>query len=124
MFYSGIQTQKSTLDFSVGDIDLENSALGDCSIDTSTGDIDVKDCTFDNMEIDTSVGDVDVSVSQDLASYDMTLDTGVGEVTVNGGSHKDHYESKGDSSNTFTRSTSTVSCTSLRRSTTAPVTSP
>lgn len=107
VLFKDIQAQKSTLDFSVGDIDLENSALGDCSIDTSTGDIDVRDCTFDNMEIDTSVGDVSVSVSQDLASYDMTLDTGVGEVTVNGGSHKDHYESKGDSSNTFTIDNST-----------------
>lgn len=107
VLFQNIQAQKSTLDFSVGDLDLENCALGDCSIDTSTGDIDVKDCTFGNMEIDTSVGDVNVSVSQDLASYDMTLDTGVGEVTVNGGSHKDHYESRGDSSNTFTVDNST-----------------
>lgn len=107
VLFKDIQAQKSTLDFSVGDLDLENCALGDCSIDTSTGDIDVKDCTFGNMEIDTSVGDVNVSVSQDLASYDMTLDTGVGEVTVNGGSHKDHYESRGDSSNTFTVDNST-----------------
>lgn len=107
VLFQNIQAQKSTLDFSVGDLDLENCALGDCSIDTSTGDIDVKDCTFGNMEIDTSVGDVSVSVSQDLASYDMTLDTGVGEVTVNGGSHKDHYESRGDSSNTFTVDNST-----------------
>ena len=107
VLFQNIQAQKSTLDFSVGDLDLENCALGDCSIDTSTGDIDVQDCTFGNMGIDTSVGDVSVSVSQDLASYDMTLDTGVGEVTVNGGSHKDHYESKGDSSNTFTIDNST-----------------
>ena len=107
VLFKDIQAQKSTLDFSVGDLDLENCALGDCSIDTSTGDIDVKDCTFGNMEIDTSVGDVNVSVSQDLASYDMTFDTGVGEVTVNGGSHKDHYESRGDSSNTFTVDNST-----------------
>ena len=107
VLFQNIQAQKSTLDFSVGDLDLENCALGDCSIDTSTGDIDVKDWTFGNMEIDTSVGDVSVSVSQDLASYDMTLDTGVGEVTVNGGSHKDHYESRGDSSNTFTVDNST-----------------
>ena len=107
VLFQNIQAQKSTLEFSVGDLDLENCALGDCSIDTSTGDIDVKDCTFGNMEIDTSVGDVSVSVSQDLASYDMTLDTGVGEVTVNGGSHKDHYESRGDSSNTFTVDNST-----------------
>ena len=107
VLFKDIQAQKSTLDFSVGDLDLENCALGDCSIDTSTGDIDVQDCTFGNMGIDTSVGDVSVSVSQDLASYDMTLDTGVGEVTVNGGSHKDHYESRGDSSNTFTVDNST-----------------
>lgn len=107
MDFSSIRTEKSRFDFSVGDVDLKDSALGECTIDTSTGDIDLENCTFDNLKIDTSVGDVDVITSQDLGDYNITLDTSVGEVSVNGRSHKTHYEVQGDSGKKLTVDNST-----------------
>ncbi len=105
--FSGIQTEKSNFDLSVGDVDFTDSALGECTIDTSTGDIDLENCTFDNLKIDTSIGDVDVITAQDLGDYNIMLDTSVGEVSVNGRSHKTHYEVQGGSGKELTVDNST-----------------
>ena len=90
---SGLNVLALDLRADVGDIDLENCTL--------------EDCTFTSMEITSNVGDVDLDCKEDLSGYHIELGTGVGDVNVNDTYCHRSYSNQGDSSHSLTISNDT-----------------
>lgn len=76
----------------VGDLELKKLSSDEIVIETNVGDVDVKDCTYETIKITSDVGDISIDGQEELDSYAFDLSTDLGTVKVDGKKHSRSYE--------------------------------